>query len=76
MDRGAWQATVHQGRKELDMIKGLSTHTYSHIHILSHTHTHTHTHTKGLEKEITNTKKGNHKGSSQILAVFKSGPEG
>ena len=65
MDRGAWQATVHQGRKELDMIKGLST----------HTHTHTHTHTKGLEKEITNTKKGNHKGSFKILAVFKSGPE-
>ena len=45
MDRGAWQAIVHQGPKELDMIKGLSTHTYS------HTHTHTHTHKKKKLRE-------------------------
>ena len=47
-----------------------------HTHILTHTYTHTHTKKKSLEKEITNTKKGNHKGSSKILAVFKSGSEG
>ena len=38
MDRGVWQATVHEaGRKELD--------TTEHAHAYKHTHTHTLTHT-------------------------------
>ena len=30
MDRGAWQATVHGVRKELDTLSWLNTHTHTH----------------------------------------------
>ena len=41
MDRGAWQATVHGGHKELDMTERVCARTH---HTHRHTHTHTHTH--------------------------------
>ena len=39
MNRGAWQATVHGGYKELNVTE----HTHTHTPTLIRTHTHTHT---------------------------------
>ena len=41
MNRGAWQATVHGGYKELNVTE----HTHPHTPTLICTHTHTHTNT-------------------------------